>query len=148
MVKVWFGPAWIMLGLLRILIAVSSFRRLVRFFGTEAGPLALPAEAHLGPAQQQIASNISMIVRLAATYSPWGANCFPQALCASLLLNLYRLPFVTYLGLAREGPSAEVTAHAWVRAGSVVVTGDGDLQKYALVGCFKSKLMGTSKKRP
>jgi hypothetical protein len=143
MVKFWFVPAWIMLGLLRVLIKVSSFRRLVRFFGTETGPLALPSQLILAPAQHRTAANISAIVRLAAKYSPWRANCFPQALCASLLLNLYRLPFATYLGLAREPASAKVTAHAWVRAGSLVVTGDGDLSKYALVGCFTSSRMGT-----
>lgn len=142
MVKLWFVPTWLMLGVVRVLIKISSFRRLVRFFGVEADPRALQGRGQISPEQEQIASNISTVVRLAAKYSPWRANCFPQALCASMLLNLYRLPFVTFMGLSREPTTAKVTAHAWVRTGSLVVTGDGQIDKYALVGCFASRVMG------
>lgn len=133
-VKLWFAPVWCLLGIMRLSIAVFSFRRLVRLFGREAD---LRTESpKLTDRQERRAILIGRTVRLAAAYTPWESNCFPQALAASLLLRLYRLPFVTYLGLMRDPATREMKAHAWIAAGTTAVSGGVQNDQYTVVGAF------------
>lgn len=133
-VKAWFAPAWCLLGLMRLAIMILSFRRLVRQLGREV-PLQTPPP-DLTDRQTRRARLIGQVVRLAAAYTPWESNCFPQALCASLLLRLYGLPFVAYLGLMREPGTREVKAHAWVAAGGLAITGGVQSEQFTVVGAF------------
>ena len=132
--KLWFLPTWCLLGVSKLLIHLVSFRRLERFMGIGCG--MSPALALLTPGQRKRATAIGQLVCTTACYTPWTSNCFPQALTGALLLRLYRVPYLLCFGLARGRNSHDYLAHAWVSAGSVVVTGGFGFHRYTVVACY------------
>jgi hypothetical protein len=134
-IQVWFPAAWVILGLGKALIFGVSFRRLAPRLGRRSG--IAPWVPLLTPAQEGRALLIGRTVRLAARYTPWHSNCFPQAVAARVLLGLYRVPYVLYFGLMRDpAEPASLKAHAWVTAGRVRVTGGTSFGQFTVVGSF------------
>lgn len=132
--KLWLLPTWLLLGLSRILIRLLAFRRLARRLGVcERAACWIPL---LDKRQEMRAAQIGQVVRLAARYTPWQSNCFPQALTARLLLGWLRIPCGLYFGLARGSDTNQLQAHAWVAAGRVPVTGGVSFDQFTVVGCF------------
>jgi hypothetical protein len=132
--QLWLSPVWLLLGFSKIAIFAIPFRRLVLYLGSAIG--VEPLVPLLNPYQEMRAAQISRVVRLAAHYTPWDSNCFPQAVTARLLLGLYRIPYALYFGLIRDLDLGEFKAHAWVAAGRVQVTGGSSFGHYTVVGCF------------
>jgi len=134
--QLWFVPTWFVLGIAKALIFTVSFRRLAPRLGRQAD--IAPWVPLLEPAQEMRALAIGRAVRMAARYTPWESNCFPQAVAARLLLGLYGIPYALYFGLMRDPGSGEMKAHAWVAAGKVHVTGGASFGRFTVVGCFVS----------
>ncbi|MDR5906852.1 lasso peptide biosynthesis B2 protein [Halomonas qiaohouensis] len=134
--KRWLPLLWILLGLSRMTILVFSFRRLAPHLGNPVGISAcIPL---LTPQQENKAAQIGQAIRLAARYTPWVSNCFPQAVTARLLLGLYGIPYSLYFGVMRDPSTGEFKAHAWVAAGRVAVTGGYGFNLFTVVGCYTS----------
>jgi hypothetical protein len=148
--KVWLVPAWLELGLSRALILVVPFRTLAPRLGTAQGIAAnVPL---LTPAQEARARAIGRTIRLAARYTPWTSNCFPQAVVARTMLGMHGIPYAIHFGLMpaeprgggvhthapdpRGGAPTTMRAHAWVVAGRVPVTGGHSFHRYTVVGVF------------
>ena len=144
--KVWLVPTWVALGVSRALILAVPFRRLAPRLGTAQGTSAhVPL---LTQSQESRARAIGRTVRLAARYTPWTSNCFPQAVVARMLLGIHRIPYAIHFGLMPESRtgsgapapaaprSAGMRAHAWVVAGRVPVTGGHSFHQYTVVGVF------------
>lgn len=130
----WALPAWVMLGLARIAVLRTPFRKLAPRLGVHSGiapwvPLATPA-------QEQRANRIGRVVRRSAMFTPWQSNCFNQAITARLLLGLYGLPYCFYFGVRFGQDGTELDAHAWVASGKVRVTGATSFGRFTVVGCF------------
>ncbi|MCG6941460.1 MAG: lasso peptide biosynthesis B2 protein [Thiohalocapsa sp.] len=139
-VWLWLGPTWALLGLSRGLIALVPFRRLAPLLGTNVG--VEPWVPLVSAVQAVRARLIGRSVQIAARYTPWESNCFPQAITARLLLGLYRIPFALYLGLARDRDNNDLSAHAWVTAGPMHVAGGGaDFERFTVVGCFVAPVL-------
>lgn len=133
-VKLWFIPAWLILGVAKALIFTVSFRRLAPRLGRQAG--IAPWVPLLDRRQQIRALLVGRAIRLAANYTPWDSNCFPQAVAARVLLGWYGVPYALFFGLMRDPDTAEMKAHAWVAAGRAQVTGGPSFGRYTVVGCF------------
>ncbi len=135
----WLIPVWSLLGIAKVLIFTVSFDRLCPWFGDKAGiqPLCPLIElSHVSRADQ-----IGGVVRMAARYTPWNSNCFPQAIVALMLLGLYRIPYAICLGLMRDPSGSGLQAHAWVVAGRINVTGGASFSRFTVVAMFLSPLM-------
>lgn len=132
--QLWFLPALALLGLSRAAILTVSFRRLAPGLGRPAG--VSPWLPILSRRDEQLAVRIGRAVRLAARYTPWQSNCFPQAVTARILLGLYGVPYVLFFGLARTPGDGDMMAHAWVAAGRTRVTGGHGFGQFTVVGCF------------
>ena len=132
--KLWLLPMWLLLGVSKAMIFTISFQRLAARLGQPLGvaPWVPLVDAH----QRGRALQIGRAVRLAANYTPWDSNCFPQAVAARLLLGLYGVPYALYFGLARDALTRETQAHAWVMAGPVAVTGGASFARFTVVGVF------------
>jgi hypothetical protein len=128
-------PAWILLGVCRLALLTTPFKRLAPLLGGHLPNCYwLPV---LNPRQELRARQISRCVRRAARYTPWESNCFPQAIAARALLGLFRVPYGLFLGVAKDD-SSSLKAHAWVTAGRVHVTGGHGFDAYTVVGGFIS----------
>lgn len=135
-VLLWLVPVWSMLSLCRLSIRLLSFRRLASLLGAAHGNMAcIPLVTE---DQQRRAAKIGHTVRLAARYVPWGANCYPQALTACLLLVLYRIPHCLCFGVALDPQVRGFSAHAWTAAGKVRVVGGESFSRYTVIACFLS----------
>jgi hypothetical protein len=160
--KAWFLPAWILLGLSRLAILAIPFRRLARGLGTSAG--VTPWIPVLSP-RGEVASSISRIVRRAATRTPWRSYCLTQAVAARILLGVCGVPCTLFFGVARDPGAPDETlsgskpigsrppdsnplrlsAHAWVAAGRVPVTGGVSFDRFTVVGCFVASRTAAAK---
>ena len=134
----WLVPCWIVLGISRFLILTVSFKRLAPYLGIHDG--IAPWIPLLTPSQEHRATQIKHVVQLAARYTPWTSNCFPQAIAARVLLGVYRIPYGLYFGLCRDRQTSDFKAHAWVASGRVRVTGGSSFGQFTVVGCFISPL--------
>ena len=133
---VWLLPAWILLGLSRAAILVFPFRRIAGWLGTHDG--LAPRTPLISPDQERRAHSIGRAVRVAAKYTPWKSNCFPQAIAARLILGFHGIPCAVYFGLARAPADSDMKAHAWVVSGRLSVTGGRSFGSFTPVGCFVS----------
>ena len=134
-IKLWFFPLWIGLGVSKLFIVTLSIARFTSFLGSS---LDLHTKApHITQLKEATALQIGAAIRLAARYTPWDSNCFPQAILARLMLRLYRIPHVLYFGLNRHHARHDLNAHAWVVAGQVSVTGGAlSFNQYTVVGAY------------
>ena len=161
--KVWLVPAWLALGASRTLILAVPFRTLAPRLGASQGTAA--HAPLLTPAQEARARAIGRTIRLAARYTPWTSNCFPQAVVARVMLGMHGIPYAIHFGLMPQprgdGPHVQrpeprgsgahahthapdprgaaptaMAAHAWVVAGRVPVTGGHSFGHYTVVGVF------------
>ena len=138
-VKCWFIPLWFLLGMAKLMIFIISFRKLAPLLGRHIGVnAAIPLAS---PEKEQTARLIGRALRLAAKYTPWDSNCFPQAVAARVLLGLYNVPYALYFGLNRNSATSEMNAHAWVRAGRVRVTGGESFGAFTVVSVFASNYL-------
>jgi hypothetical protein len=135
-IQAWLIPVWVILGISKILIWAIPFRVLARHLGAHAGIAALVPI--LTWETEVRATLIGRAIRLAALYTPWDSNCFPQAIAARVLLGLYGVPYAVYFGLKRKPESSSLDAHAWVCAGKVSVTGGASFEAFTVVGVFVS----------
>ena len=133
-VKVWLLPAWVLLGLSRLAVLVVPMRYIGRFMGVSCELDTAPPE--IDERQEHRAREIGRVVRIAAGYAPWNANCFAQALTARVLMGLYRAPYAIFFGVMRDPETREMKAHAWVAAGSVKITGGDGFAQFAVVAAY------------
>lgn len=141
-VWLWLAPTWLLLGLSRAAILVVPFRRLAPRIGVRTG--VEPWVPLITEEQQARALQIARTVNIAARYTPWESNCFPQAVTARLLLGLYRIPYAFYFGVAQNPEHAEMKTHAWVAAGPVRVSGGLSFPQFTVVGCFVAPTLARS----
>lgn len=126
-----FFQAYWLLGISRALIKFIPFRRLADRMGQAmAEPAPSPAPHQVAQAQR-----VSWAVRRAARMTPWESNCFPQALAAKFLLRRAGIDSTLYLGLAFADQES-LKAHAWLRCGSMFVTGRSGHSLYRVVATF------------
>jgi len=87
------------------------------------------------------AEEIGRVVEIVGRCLPFRALCLEQAIAVRRMLTRRGIPAVIYLGIARDQADRaradlEQAAHAWLAVGSQVVSGDGELEKYAVVARF------------
>lgn len=128
-----FVAVWIVLGLSQLLILVLPFSVIRRLLGEHQSVTRSQHSAPLTAEQAASARRIGTLVAGAAAHAPWRSDCYPQALTARMFLAVRRIPHVVCFGVRRDGEA--LVAHAWIRAGDLVVTG-GNGQSYTEVGRF------------
>lgn len=80
-------------------------------------------------AHQRRALWICQQVDKAAENVFWHSKCYDRALAAALLLRALRIPYTIYFGI-RKGEAGAIEAHAWLRCGSLIVTGYDDWEAF------------------
>ncbi len=124
------------LALARVLAVGLPFRRLARMLGDVGieGPEAVP------PAYEEIARRVGWAVTAAARYVPWDCRCMTQAIAGWRMLARRGIFGTVYLGVAEApGHAGKLVFHAWLRCGSVFVTGGNGRLRYTVLACFSRK---------
>lgn len=89
----------------------------------------IPDENHI--IVQQVAKSIQRTVK----YSPWKTSCFAKGISAKTILKRKGIKSTLYLGVGKDGLN-KITAHAWLRCGSIIVTGKEEMHRFTVVAFF------------
>jgi hypothetical protein len=125
--------AFYSLGLARLKLSLLTFKRIA----PSLGKVMPGSDANQPQDDNRQAAMFGWAVRTAARYTPWKSTCLVQAIAVNKLLRRHSIPGTLYLGVKKDDvrPS-ELNAHAWVRSGNRIVTGEGGWQQYEVVSSF------------
>src|SRR5262245_55324563 len=112
--------------------AVLPFRQIGRVAARPIRRPELPQQA-----RQKEVKRIRWAIVATARRVPWRAMCFQQGLAAQLMLRRRGVPSVLYYGAAPDERSG-LSAHVWVREGSVDVIGGEIASRFAVLATFPS----------
>ncbi|THF73672.1 lasso peptide biosynthesis B2 protein [Cohnella fermenti] len=110
------------------------FSRLKLTFGQ---PMAETARVH-DLAQERLIRGISEAVRVMSRHTLWESQCLVQALAARRMLERRHLDSTLYLGTAKD-KMGNLIAHAWLRSGTIYLTGGQERLLFTTVACFGSE---------
>ena len=119
------------LGMARLAIRLFPFPRIARQLGKH---MAESPEADT-PAHVKHLQHISWAVVAMSRHLPWECKCLIQAIAGKKMLQRRGIVSTLYLGVAKEGEKALI-AHAWLRSGSVILTGRRGKDRFTVVSTF------------
>lgn len=102
----------------RLAMFLLPFRSIASWMGTPGAQTSAAAS----PEELRTAREIGWAVAALARRVPWDSRCLAQALAGSAMLRRRGLQGTVNFGGGRD-PSAQLTAHAWLRFGPTIITG-------------------------
>ncbi len=118
-----------MLHLAKLIILLIPFKKIASRIGRLNVESTHDLQSIEGPLK------IANAIRRASRYTLHKSKCYDQALTAKALLGQLGLPATIYFGLAKDTES-QLSAHAWVRCGSQIVTGKAGMERFTIIACF------------
>lgn len=119
--------AW--LAAARFAIRLLPFRVIVRGLGMRDGETTTQDD----PASRLTLLRAGWAIRAASRRAPWRCKCLEQGVAAKRMLHARGIPATLYLGVAR---SDGVRTHAWLRSGSILITGGDVAGGFTVVSRF------------
>lgn len=129
--RLWIIKIFALSALIRATILIIPFKRIKKHLGIHNEESTLEVEEEI----YELASEIGWIIPRVCKKTPWESKCLVQAIIAQRLLKKEKIDSTLYLGVAKE-ESGELMAHAWLRCGTMIVTGGGPMPKYKAVAKF------------
>lgn len=125
--------AFAFLCVAKAVVMLVPFRR----YAPRLGRSEAETPAAISPADRRVAVKISWAVQAVARHVSLGFVCLPQALAAQRMLRRRRLPNTIYFGVSLIAPQQDdMMAHAWIRAGDKIVTGEREIAGHVVVAKF------------
>jgi len=125
--------AFLLLGTARLAVLLLPFRWLAKSLGNHMKE----TDTLIQPDDLKLARMVGGAVRSAASYTPWGSVCLPQAVAAQWMLKRRRIAGTLYMGVMKDGTKPEkLQAHAWLRCGPIILTGAKGHRQYTVVSTF------------
>jgi hypothetical protein len=121
------------LGLSRLAILLLPFRWLIPLLGQQQHETPAADTPTLHPTLQGIARAVAVMSR----HTPWENTCLVQAVAAKLMLRRRGIPSTLYLGVSKGEQG--LVAHAWLRSGACILTGDAGRQRFTVISTFAEK---------
>lgn len=123
---------FVLTGLTRAAILMLPFAWLAPYLGKSMAesPSDLPSAA-----MQTYVRKLGWAITLVSRHTPWESKCLVQAIVGKILLRRLQLTNTLYLGVGRDGDN-KLIAHAWLRCGTVFVTGGAGRERFTVVGKF------------
>lgn len=115
----------------RLAVWFIPFRRLAKGLGAKMEESSSIETEN----QRSAAMKVSWAVQGLGQRMPWMKQCLVQAVAATWMLKRRHIPSTLYFGLAKD-PSKRLKAHAWVRYGTMVLTGAKGRDHYKVVATF------------
>lgn len=126
--------SYILVGsaLLRFVILFFPFK----FYRSLLGKQQQESKQQLSSVQAEQAKHLKMLIETVCNHTPWESKCLVQAILCKRLLNKKSIKSELYLGVANNPNTGNLDAHAWVKAGELVLTGAAGHQKYKPVNFY------------
>jgi hypothetical protein len=119
----------------RILVRVLPFPALATRLGEHMAETGTADH----PSRQPFLASLTWSVGALSRRLPWRCQCLEQALAAQMLLRRRNIPHTLYLGARLQ--QGRLEAHAWVRCGGRLVTGETG-ETFPMVNCFAQRGAG------
>ena len=124
---------FVLLSIARPAILVLPFKRLAVSLVRHRNE----TDMQISASDLNIARKVGQAVCSAANYTPWESACLFQAVAAQWMLKRRRIADTLYLGMAKDETKPEkLAAHAWLRCGSIILTGAEGHQQFTVVTTF------------
>ncbi|WP_411335088.1 lasso peptide biosynthesis B2 protein [Metabacillus indicus] len=91
--------------------------------------------------QQKTVKHISHAIYVMSNYTFWESQCLVKAIAAMKMLEKRGIDSTMYLGTGRD-ENGKLSAHAWLRSGSYIVTGAEGMEKFTVVAQFAKHMEG------
>jgi hypothetical protein len=127
--KLYFEALYVSM-LVKLIVTLVPLRWYARHLGTQH---AISPEVEQESDFHLIFRVGQAIVRSRKT-TPWPTRCFTDAITAKIMLRRRGLASTLYLGVDKK--NEKMTAHAWLRCGTLIVTGKKEMKKFTVVSSF------------
>ena len=87
------------------------------------------------PQDPQQIGRVAWAVNKISKYTPWQSKCLVQAIAAKRMLQARQIVSTLYLGVKKSN-SQQLEAHAWLRSGSLYLTGGQGHKYFTVVATF------------
>jgi hypothetical protein len=125
--------AFVLLGIARLAILALPFKRLAVTLGKHM----VESGTQIDTPALLSARMIGQAVRSAANNTPWESRCLAQAVAGQWMLKRRHIAGTLYLGVAKDETKPEkLGAHAWLRCGNIILTGQEGHKKFTVVAAF------------
>ncbi|TRZ40604.1 lasso peptide biosynthesis B2 protein [Niallia circulans] len=121
--------AFFYLGRARYL-KLLPFEKVAPSLGEQSTETSISSSVH-----DQMITDVSYAVITASKHTFWDSSCLVQAIAATRMLNKRKIESTLYMGIARDEDGSMI-AHAWVRSGSLFVTGAETMNQFTVVKTF------------
>lgn len=90
------------------------------------------------PDQHEDVHRLSRAVVTMSRHTPWESQCLTQALAGKMMLKRRGIASTLYLGVMKDGDTG-LSAHAWLRSGTFILTGGPEQERFTVVSTFAEK---------
>jgi hypothetical protein len=115
----------------RIVMACIPFRRIAAWLGMSGAESSVAAT----PEETRMAELVGWAVEVMGRRVPWDGRCLARALAATSMLRRRGVEGTVSFG-ACERESGGFDAHAWLRVGSIIVTGGPGYERFKTFTTF------------
>ena len=127
--------AFFLLGVARLAVLALPFKYLAVSLGRHMNEMDAPVSVP----DLNLARKVGQAIRSAAGYTPWESVCLAQAVAAQWMLKRRHIAGTLYLGVAKDETKPEkLAAHAWLRCGTMILTGETGHRQFTVVSTFSS----------
>ncbi|WP_169086953.1 lasso peptide biosynthesis B2 protein [Paenibacillus sp. PL91] len=123
--------ATLLLGWARIRIIYQPFSKIA----PTLGQYMKETESETSADHRQSLVHIRHAIQIASSHTPWDSKCLARALAGMKMLERRGISSTLYLGTAKD-EAGKLIAHAWLRSGSLYVTGAEEMDRFAVTGIF------------
>ena len=92
-------------------------------------------ESDTDDTQDNIIRKVQSAIRRADSILPWKSKCLTEAVATKRLLKKFNLKSTLFLGVAKD-ESQKVIAHAWLKWGDRIISGERGHEKFTIVQKF------------
>lgn len=125
--------AAVSLAITRAAIAVMPFRLITQALGLRRVGVPPPRDVPC----PNVAWRVGWAVRTAAANLPWSSTCLTQAVAGALMLSRSGVGPTLSVGVAKDGRAPNcLIAHAWLRCGEAVLTGETEEDRFVELATF------------
>lgn len=143
--QVWIFFLFPFSALVRLSVLIIPFKLIAFFLGKQNENCD---KYTTNECKQVLAFRIGVTIRMVAQYAPWRVKCLEQAVLAKVILSLYRIPGIVYLGVCLTEDSAEpLIAHAWLKVGKSIIVGGEGYERFRVISTFSPRLQVSKKHR-
>ena len=124
--------ALIVLAFMRAAIFIFPFRYIASFLGQ---PERFGESSEIQKGEKLFSTKtIGWSVSTVARYTPWKSTCLAQAFSGKWMLRQRGIKSTIFIGVLPL--QNELKAHAWLKAGDLILTGEREMEPYHVISTF------------